>query len=58
LTLRYRAVAPREVADGPASPAWYILPFDGNNRGPAERAALLKRLGRGFADVRLVQEKT
>ena len=25
--------------------AWCIVPFDGENRGPAERAAMLKRLG-------------
>ena len=25
--------------------AWCIVPFDGKNRGPAERAAMLKRLG-------------
>lgn len=25
--------------------AWCIVPFDGKNRGPAERAALVKRLG-------------
>src|SRR6516225_4074608 len=25
--------------------AWCIVPFDGKNRSPAERAAMLKRLG-------------
>jgi hypothetical protein len=45
----FRAAQP--VAPGPKVfaranlVAWCIVPFDGKNRGPAERAAMLKRLG-------------
>ena len=40
-----KANAKTSIFDRKNLVAWCIVPFDGKNRGPAERAAMVKRLG-------------
>jgi Xylose isomerase-like TIM barrel len=45
LALPIRAEAPRDPFERKNLMAWCVVPFDGKNRGPEERAAVLKKLG-------------
>src|SRR5262245_10333733 len=53
---RFAKTQSRDVVR-PKRVARCIVPFDGQNRGPAGCGALLKFLGRGVADVRLARAR-